>query len=504
MAEKTGGIIVEDGESVASQRSASLSGPNGKSAGTKQLPSTVREPSLDEAETDDFNTAHEEEGHEARNTPAPPNVTSKRRILFAIIGVVFLIGAVVGVRYWLLSRHYESTDDAFIEGHATQVSPKVSGYVQKIYITDNQWVKAGDLRVEIDPRDYEAKLAQARAALSAATARSKAAQSRLALIRVTAGAGVEQASAGVESARSGVVQARAASSAAEGHANQLLAAVGTAEANVAQAKAQVVAAEAEALRARADAVRYQILFKEDVVSRQEFDRVIAADATAAAQLEAARKRVAAADAQVGEARAAQRAAADQYKQSLSQITGTQAQVGQASGRLSEANSAPQQVAVRQSEVETAAAEIEQAEAAVRQAELDLSYTKIYAPQDGRVTRKSVEQGALLQPGQELFVLVTAEMWVVANFKETQLNRMRPGQPVGIKVDAYPDRVFKGHVDSFQTGTGSRFSLLPPENATGNYVKIVQRLPVKIVFDELPDSEHLLAPGMSVEPEVKVR
>ena len=201
MAEKTGGIIVEDGESVASQRSASLSGPNGKSAGTKQLPSTVREPSLDEAETDDFNTAHEDEGHEARNTPAPPNVTSKRRILFAIIGVVFLIGAVVGVRYWLLSRHYESTDDAFIEGHATQVSPKVSGYVQKIYITDNQWVKAGDLLVEIDPRDYEAKLAQARAALSAATARSKAAQSRLALIRVTAGAGVEQASAGVESAR---------------------------------------------------------------------------------------------------------------------------------------------------------------------------------------------------------------------------------------------------------------------------------------------------------------
>src|SRR5882762_2098824 len=335
MAEKTGGIIVEDGESVASQRSASLSGPNGKSAGTKQLPSTVREPSLDEAETDDFNTAHEEEGHEARNTPAPPNVTSKRRILFAIIGVVFLIGAVVGVRYWLLSRHYESTDDAFIEGHATQVSPKVSCYVKKIYITDNQWVKAGDLLVEIDPRDYEAKLAQARAALSAATARSKAAQSRLALIRVTAGAGVE-------SARSGVVQARAASSAAEGHANQLLAAVGTAEANVAQAKAQVVAAEAEAVRARADAVRYQTLFKEDVVSRQEFDRVIAAGATAAAQLEAARKRVAAADAQVGEARAAQRAAADQYKQSLSQITWTQAQVGQAAGRLSEANSAPQQ------------------------------------------------------------------------------------------------------------------------------------------------------------------
>ena len=504
MAEKTGGIIVEDGESVASQRSASLSGPNGKSAGTKQLPSTVREPSLDEAETDDFNTAHEEEGHEARNTPAPPNVTSKRRILFAIIGVVFLIGVVIGVRYWLHSRLYESTDDAFIEGHATQVSPKVSGYVQRIYITDNQQVKAGDLLVEIDPRDYEVRLAQARAALSAATARSKAARAGLTLTRVTAGAGVEQASAGVDAARSGVAQAHAAASAAKGRVNQLSAAVSTAEANVAQAQAQVVAAEAEAVRARADAVRNQSLVNEGVVSRQESERTTAAAATADAQLEAARRRVAAAEAQVGEARAAQGAAADQYRQSLSQITGTQAQVGQAAGKLSEANSAPQQVAVKQSEVETTSAEIEQAEAAVRQAELDLSYTKIYAPEDGRITRKSVELGALLQPGQALFVLVPAEMWVLANFKETQLNRIRPGQPVEIKLDTYPDKIFRGHVDSFQSGTGSRFSLLPPENATGNYVKVVQRLPVKIVFDEQPDSEHLIAPGMSVEPEVKVR
>ncbi len=503
MAEKKAGKIIQDGESVASRRSAHLPGPNGNRVGTRQLP-LVREPTLDEPEADGVNTAHEDEGQEAKNTPAPPSVRSKRRLLFAVIGVVLLIGAVVGVRYWLNSRHYESTDDAFIEGHATQVSPKVPGYVKKIYITDNQQVRAGDLLVEIDPRDYEAKLSQARAALSAAIARSQAARASLALIRVTAGAGVEQASAAVESARSGVAQAHAAASAAKGHANQLSAAVGTAEANVAQAQAQVVAAEAEAVRARADAVRYQALYKEDVVSRQELERTTAADATAAAQLEAARKRVAAAEAQAGEARATQGAAADQYKQSLSQITGTEAQVGQAVGKLSEAKSAPQQVAVKQSELETTAAEIEQAEAAVRQAELDLSYTKIYAPEDGRITRKSVELGALLQPGQALFLLVPAEMWVLANFKETQLNRMRPGQPVKISLDTYPDKIFRGHVDSLQTGTGSRFSLLPPENATGNYVKIVQRLPVKIVFDEQPDPEHLIAPGMSVETAVKVR
>ncbi len=214
---------------------------------------SVREPTLDEPEADGVNTAHEDEGQEAKNTPAPPSVRSKRRLLFAVIGVVLLIGAVVGVRYWLNSRHYESTDDAFIEGHATQVSPKVPGYVKKIYITDNQQVRAGDLLVEIDPRDYEAKLSQARAALSAAIARSQAARASLALIRVTAGAGVEQASAAVESARSGVAQAHAAASAAKGHANQLSAAVGTAEANVAQAQAQVVPPQPHNSKRRANA-----------------------------------------------------------------------------------------------------------------------------------------------------------------------------------------------------------------------------------------------------------
>src|SRR5258705_1257438 len=175
MAEKKAGKIIQDVESVANRRSASLPGPNGDGVGSRQLPS-VREPTLNEPETDGVNNAREDEGREAKNTPAPPNVTSKRRILFAIIGVVFLIGVVLEVRYWLLSRHYESTDDAFIEGHATQVSPKVPGYVKKIYITDNQQVRAGDLLVEIDPRDYEAKLSQARAAPPAPNAPAHAAR----------------------------------------------------------------------------------------------------------------------------------------------------------------------------------------------------------------------------------------------------------------------------------------------------------------------------------------
>ena len=166
--------------------------------------------------------------------------------------------------------------------------------------------------------------------------------------------------------------------------------------------------------------------------------------------------------------------------------------------------APQQVAVSEAQAETAGASIEQLRAAVEQAQLELSYTKIYAPETGRVTRKAVEEGALVQVGQPLMAIVSGGVWITANFKENQIGRLQPNQPVEIVVDAYPGKIFKGHVDSIQAGTGARFSLIPPENATGNYVKVVQRVPVKIVFDEPPNSQFLLAPGMSVQPEVKVK
>jgi membrane fusion protein (multidrug efflux system) len=160
--------------------------------------------------------------------------------------------------------------------------------------------------------------------------------------------------------------------------------------------------------------------------------------------------------------------------------------------------------VSKAQAETAGASLEQLQAGVRQAELELSYTKIYAPESGRVTRKAVEEGALVQIGQPLMAIVSGEVWVTANFKESQIGNLRPGQSVELNVDAYPDKVFKGHVDSIQAGTGSVFSLLPAENATGNYVKVVQRIPVKLVFDEQPDPQHMLAPGMSVEPEVRIK
>ena len=437
--------------------------------------------------------------------PEPRRRPLYRRPAFLIAAlVVLLIAAAVGIRYWLYARSHESTDDAFIDGHVTQVSPKVSGYVVKLYVKSNQQVKKGDLLAEIDPRDYQAKLDQANAALAAGEARLKEAQTGVALTRANTQANVQQASGTVQQARAGVVAQRAQAAAERTRITQAGATINAARANLQQAQAQVDAAQAELVRAQADVARYQELYSKDEVSRQRLDQAIATARTAEAQAEAARQRAAAAASQVRETEAAQGTAAENARRAEAQVGAAQGQVREAQGRLAAANTGPQQIAASEAQAQTAGASLEQLRAAVAQAELELSYTKIYSPDDGRVTQKSVEEGALVQSGQPLMAIVPGEVWVTANFKENQIGNMRPGQAVEISVDAYPDKVFKGHIDSIQAGTGARFSLLPAENATGNYVKVVQRIPVKIVFDEAPDPAHMLAPGMSVEPEVKVR
>jgi membrane fusion protein (multidrug efflux system) len=428
----------------------------------------------------------------------------KRPVFLIVASILLIAGVVYGVRYWSYARSHETTDDAFIDGNIIQVSPKVSGYVAKVYVASNQQVNKGDLIAELDTRDYDVRLQQAKAALETGLARLREARTGVELTRVTVRAGTQQAAGTVQQARSGVESQRAAAAAERARITQAGAGVATAQANVAQARSQIAAAEAEVTRAGADVQRYQELYAKDEISRQRLDQAIAAARTANAQLEAARGRVAAAEAQVSEARAAQTTAAENARRAQTQVSGAQGGVAEALGRLAQANTAPQQVAVSQAQAETAGATIEQLRAAVEQAELELAYTKVYAPESGRVTRKAVEEGALVQPGQPLMAVVPGEVWVTANFKETQLNDIRPGQPVELRVDAYPGRVFKGHVESIQAGTGSRFSLIPAENATGSYVKVVQRVPVKIVFDEQPDAQQMLAPGMSVEPEVRIK
>ena len=429
----------------------------------------------------------------------------KRPAMLVAAAIIVLVVLVFGGRYWLYARSHETTDDAFIDGHIVQISPKVSGYVTQVYVSDNQNVKAGDLLAELDPRDLEARVEQAKAALDAGLAQQTQAKTQVTLTRATTRATVRQAAAGVQQARSGVTGARAGAASERSRTSQQSQGVGAAQANMQQAQAQVVAAEAEAARANADVQRYQTLYEKDEVSQQRLDQAIATARTANAQVDAARKRVAAAGAQVGEARAATSAQASSAQRAQAQVGAAQAQVNEALGRLAQANTAPQQVAVSQAQVASAGANIQQLQAAVAQAELELSYTKIFAPESGRVTRKAVEVGALVQVGQPLMAVVPGDVWVTANFKESQIGNIKPGQPVDVSVDAYPDKVFKAHVDSIQAGTGSRFSLIPPENATGSYVKVVQRMPVKIVFESNQiDSQHMLAPGMSAVPEVKIK
>jgi membrane fusion protein, multidrug efflux system len=345
--------------------------------------------------------------------PVPPPPKKKRKGKLLVIGVVGLVVlAAVVVYYIRCIAPYESTDDAFIDGYVTLMSSRVPGPVVRLAVTDNQEVNTGDVLVEIDPRDYETALSQARADLAAA--QSRADESRA---QVTAS-----------------------------------------EAKVAQAQDAVIAAEAEAERTTNDLQRYETV-ESRAVSKSAFDLAQAQARAATANLAAARSQARAAEADVA---------------------------------LSEAG------------VKTSAAAVKQAEARVAQAELNLSYTKVLAPRDGRITARTVQLGNYIQPGQILLTLVPRDLWVVANFKETQLTHMRPGQPVQMSVDAYPQFKFKGKVDSLQAGSGARFSLLPPENAVGNYVKVVQRVPVKITFDETLPTNLDIAPGMSVEPEVKVK
>jgi membrane fusion protein (multidrug efflux system) len=376
--------------------------------------------------------------------PALGRRHTRRLVVVALLVSLLAAG---GAGYWYTHRNLESTDDAFIDGNAVTISPRVSGTVERLHFADNQKVLKGDLLIEIDPRDYQASLDDARATLAEAEARRAVAAADLDLSRASTTATLAQA---------------------EGR-------LSAAQASFRQAQAQVAAKDAEASRAGADVPRYQSAARKGAASQEHLDQALADARQAKAQLAAAEAAAAVANANIAEA---------------------QAQVEQA-------RTAPYQIAVKEAALKAATAQVAAAEAAVQQASLNLSYTKIYAPETGHITKRSVNRGDVVQKDQVLTALVVGTPWVTANYKETELTRMRPGQSVDIEIDAYPDAVFKGHVDSIQRGTGARFSLLPPENATGNYVKVVQRVPVKIVFDSPPGPQYVLGLGMSVVPTVDV-
>ena len=436
--------------------------------------------------------------------PPLPAKAGRRPWVMALLGAAAVAGIGAGIAYYLYSLSYESTDDAFVDGHVVPVSARLSGHVAKVCVTDNQWVKQGALIAELDPHDFETRLAAAEAALAVARAGQKSRSIGVDVTEITSTAGVGEALAGVEGAKAAVETARAAVATARSQQAQAQAQLIATEAAVEQARADVLAAEARRQRAGTHLRRIESLVPERAASQDSLDEALAADRVAAADVAAMRQKVKAQQAAVKQVQAAVAAADSGVRQAESGVAARLAAQGIAEAQFAGSKSAPKQVAQGRSQTTAAEAEVAHAEAEVTQARLNLGYTRIYAPISGHVTRKSVEMGAYVQTGQPLLALVDPEVWVIANFKETQLARMRPGQPVSVAIDTCPGVKLAAHVDSVQRGSGARFSLLPPENATGNYVKVVQRVPVKVVFDDPQQvQQYALGPGMSVLPTVKV-
>jgi membrane fusion protein, multidrug efflux system len=406
-------------------------------------------------------------GAEPRGTGVGPGKspvrrpTARKRILIAAIAVVVIAASI------LLYRHYaawESTDDAQINGYIYPVSSRVSGYVTRVMVDNNQYVRAGTVLVRLDPKDYDVAAANAKATLANDRAAAAALATGVPITSVNTSSQLSGARADIEEAVAGLAVAQEKFDGSQATLQQ---------------------AEANDLKAQDDVSRYKPLAAKDEIPQQRYTQAVDAQKATAAAVAAAQ------------------AAANAAKQG---VTEAQAQLALARAQLRSAETRPQQISVQRSRAEAAAAQTEKAAAILQQAELNLQYTTIVAPVSGIVGQRSVQPGQNVIPGQQLMTIVPLDsrnIWVTADFKETQLKYMRPGEPVKIFVDTY-GRSYNGHVLNIAGATGARYSLLPPENATGNYVKVVQRIPVKILFDQGQDPEHLLRIGMSVEPDVKVR
>ncbi len=402
-----------------------------------------------------------ETGRDSATLPPPPRYQrSNARRNLVIVAIVLVVSA-GGIFLWRYLGSYESTDDAQVDAHLYPVSARVSGYVIQVNVDDNQYVQKGTVLAEIDPKDYQVAVEQAQANLASAEATAQSLNISVPITSVNASSQIKFAASGVEDAG---------------------AAISAAEHQLAAAHAQVEAAEATDVKAQDDLRRYKALVDKQEVSQQTYDQALAAAKASAASVAAAR--------------AYEAAAQQSVQQSHSRL-------GQSEASQESAQTGPQQVSLTQARARAAIADVQQKRAALEQAKLNLQYTQIAAPVSGEVN-KSVVVGMNVQSGQQLLTIVPLEdVWITANFKETELRDMKVGQKTDIHVDS-SGRTFKGHVDSIAGATGPLFSLLPPENATGNYVKIVQRIPVKIVLEPGENQDHQLRPGMNVVPDVYVR
>jgi membrane fusion protein (multidrug efflux system) len=404
------------------------------------------------------------------------NTKSNKAIGRIIILIVVLVLASGGYMLWLHLSKFESTDDAEVDGQVYAVSSRVSGHVIDVKVEDEQQVKAGDVLVVLDPKDYEVGVAKARADLADAVANYSSNRSDVPITSVNTKSTLTTANSARLDASAGV----------SGAERQLAAA----RARQALAQANVRVAQANFTKATQDVDRYKQLVAKDEISKQQYDQAVTVQEAARATLDA------------------QNAMVNEATQNISvaekNVEQASARVQQADAQIQSALTGPQQVKVTEAKAQSAAAKVEEQRALLDQAELNLKYTTIVSPVDGVVGKKNVAIGQNISSGQELMAVVPLDdLWITANFKETQLQKMHVGQTVKIKVDAY-DREYTGKIQRVAGASGARFSLLPPENATGNYVKVVQRIPVRISLDPGQNGDHLLRQGMSVTPTVELQ
>jgi len=397
-------------------------------------------------------------GSVAAPLPSYPRKRSHKRL---IIGAALIVLIVLGIFLWHYLSGFESTDDAQVDVHLYPVSARISGYIQKVNVEDNQWVEAGSTLVEIDPKDYEVALARAQGALDTSDAAAESLHIDVPISSVDTSTQLKYTSSDIQNVQ---------------------AAIEAADKEVAAAHAHVLETQAENVKAQEDVTRYRLLLAKDEIPKQVYDHAYADAATDLAAVAAAE--------------ASESAARQAVQEAHSRLLEAQA-------RYEDAQAGPQRVASTQAKALAAVGDVRQKRAALEQAQLNLGYTKIFAPVTGEVNKKVVV-GLNVEPGEQMLTVVPLDqVWITANFKETQLKHMRVGQKVDVELDSN-GRTYKGHVDSIAGATGPIFSLLPPENATGNYVKIVQRVPVKIVLEPGENRDHQLRPGMNVEAKVYLR
>jgi membrane fusion protein, multidrug efflux system len=439
--------------------------------------------------------------------PKSPKKSSRWRLglILGAAGVGAIAAGVAGYHWWQYSSSHEETDNATVAGHIHNISPRIAGTVAAVRVQDNQSVRQGQTLFTLDPRDYQVKVQQAQAALLAAQRQAEVAQSNIAVTSQNAQGQTTQAQGDITGALASISTAQAALRESQSGVPVARAAVTSAEAGVESARAQVSQTDVNLEKLRADYERYSSLSQAGAISRQQFESARAAYNVAQAERRTAIQGVQQAQATLAQSQQGVASAQAKVAQAQEGIASAQAGLSKSRGGLEQAKSTTLQTKVNQGQFSASQAAIAQAEVSLKDAQLQLSYTNITAPTSGVIGRKSVEVGQRVQPGTLTMAIVDPNVWVTANFKETQLERMRPGEPVEVKLDSFPHHAFTGKVQSISPASGAQFTLLPPDNATGNFTKIVQRIPVKILLDpqSVKGYESRVSPGMSAEVSVTV-